>query len=312
MTYKEINIFLSSFNTQSYNKMQIGSDKSTIISIYEFLQRLNLSDDKINELILHIAYLRKNEVNIPLFLEILSKSLSYEASYDLNEIVEISLRVHKVYEDNYVDLSEYVHEPSDSRLRKLFLFHNKYIDKTFVEEETLSYIDELKLTAAIELEQSEYKDFTEYFNNVKKNSYSPMHNLNTYIKLRNGLSRLTKLFFDIFFGNEYLVALLKNNVNIAEVYEKNFTVRKTNVRKEVEPTQLDIFTYQEVEEPKKVEEVNAFQISYIYDSKNIPEFEEEKDIVEYYKNLLSNKILYILPKLKNKKISSYVYETDLN
>ena len=54
MTYKEINIFLSSFNTQSYNKMQIGSDKSTIISIYEFLQRLNLSDDKINELILHI------------------------------------------------------------------------------------------------------------------------------------------------------------------------------------------------------------------------------------------------------------------
>ena len=139
-----------------------------------------------------------------------------------------------------------------------------------------------------------------------------MHNLNTYIKLRNGLSRLTKLFFDIFFGNEYLVALLKNNVNIAEVYEKNFTVRKTNVRKEVEPTQLDIFTYQEVEEPKKVEEVNAFQISYIYDSKNIPEFEEEKDIVEYYKNLLSNKILYILPKLKNKKISSYVYETDLN
>ena len=285
MTYKEINIFLSSFNTQQYNKMQIGSDKSTIMSIYEFLQRLNLSDDKINELILHIAYLRKNEVNVPLFLEILSKSLSYETSYDLNEIVEISLRVHKVYEDNYVDLSEYVHEPSESRLRKLFLFHNKYIDKTFIEEQTLSYIDELKLTAAIELDQNEYKDFTEYFNNIKKNSYSPMHNFNTYLKLRNGLSRLTKLFFDIFFGNEYLVSLIKNNVNVAEVYEKNFSVSK---------------------------EINAFQISYICESKNVPTFEEEKDIIEYYKKALKNKVLYILPKLKTKKVSSYIYETDLN
>ncbi len=312
MTYKEINIFLSSFNTHSYNKLQIGSDKGVIISIFEFLKRINLSDEKINELILYIAYLNNKEVNIPLFLEILSKSLSYESTYDLKEIVDISLLVHNLYEDNYVDLTDYIHEPNDSRLRKLFLYHNKYIQKRFYGEQTLSYIDELKLAAAMKLDKNEYKEFTEYLNNIDKKSYSPFTNLNMYLKLRSNLKGLCKLFWDIFFGNEYLVALSKNNVNITDVYQQNFNPKEqVRIKKEIEPIQLDIFTYQEMEEQEqKAFTVNAFQISYIYDSDNLPELEYEKDVVEYYKSLLNNKRLLILPKLKSKKYGSYVYETN--
>ena len=312
MTYKEINMFLSSFNTQSYNKMQLGSDKVVIINIYEFLKRLNLSDEKINEIMLHIAYLRKDEVNVPVFLEILSKSLSYERCYELKDIIDISLRVHSLYEDNYVDLTDYIHEPSDSRLRKLFLFNNKYITKTFYEEETLGYIDELKLAAAIELDKNEYKDFTDYLNNIKKKNYSPISNLNTYLRLRNKITGLSKLFWDIFYGNEYLVALAKGNISIADVYEQYFNnTQIEKPRKNSEPVQLDIFTYQEIEETPKVEEINAFQISYIFESDKLPQLDAEKDILEFYKSLLNNKRLIVLPKLKTKKYGSYVYETNL-
>ena len=45
MTYKEINEFLMSFNTTSYNRSQIGNNKQIIISIYEFLNKLNLSKE---------------------------------------------------------------------------------------------------------------------------------------------------------------------------------------------------------------------------------------------------------------------------
>ena len=312
MTYKEINIFLASFNTYSYNKSQIGSDKGIIISIFEFLKRINIEDDKINELITHIAYLRKKEVNLPLFLEILSKSLSYEEEYDLKDIIDISLRVHNIYEDNGVDLSDYIHENNDYRLKMLFLYRNKYIKKTFYEEETLSYIDELKLAAAIKLETNEYKEFTEYLNNITKKNYSPFTNLNIYLKLRSNVKGLCRLFFDIFFGNEYLVALSKNNINITEIYQQNFNKKATKPQQKKEPVQLDIFNYEEVlEEKKVVKDINAFQIEYIYNSDSLPDLVIEKDIIEYYKSLLENKRLLILPKLKTQKYSTYVYETNL-
>lgn len=313
MTYKEINIFLASFNTYSYNKSQIGSDKGIIISIFEFLKRINVSDDKISELISYIAYLRKKEVNLPLFLEILSKSLSYEEEYDLKDIINISLRVHNIYEDNDVDLSDYIHENNDYRLKMLFLHRNKFIKKAFYEEETLSDIDELKLAAAIKLDTNEYKEFTEYLNNIEKKNYSPFTNLNIYLKLRSNMKGLCRLFWDIFFGNEYLVALSKNNINITEVYQQNFNNETSKKKALEEPIQLDIFTYENAsKEEKKVEkDITAFQISYIYNSDTLPDLKVEKDIIEYYRSLLDNKRLLILPKLKTQKYSTYVYETNL-
>ena len=59
MTYKEINEFLTSFNTTSYNTSQIGNNKQTIISIYEFLKKLNLSKENILIIIENIAYFNK-------------------------------------------------------------------------------------------------------------------------------------------------------------------------------------------------------------------------------------------------------------
>ncbi len=310
MTHKEINMFLSSFNTQSYNKEQIGNDKAIIINIYEFLKRLNLTEDKITELILHIAYYNKREVKLPVFLEILSKSLSYDTVYDLKDILDISYRVHNLYEDNLVDLTDYVHETNDYRLRDLFLYHNKYVIKRFYEEETLRYIDELKLAAAIELDKNEYKDFTDVVNNIEKKTYSPITNLNTYLRIRSNITGLAKLFWDIFFGNEYLVALVKNNLNVAEIYEKNFTTTVEKPKKVQEPVQLNIFTYEDVEEKQTFENVNAYQISYIFESDKLPQLELEKDIIDYYKSLLENKQSIVLPKLNDKKYTSYVYETN--
>ncbi len=310
MTHKEINMFLSSFNTQSYNKEQIGNDKALIINIYEFLKRLNLTEDKITELILHIAYYNKREVKLPVFLEILSKSLSYDTVYDLKDILDISYRVHNLYEDNLVDLTDYVHETNDYRLRDLFLYHNKYVIKRFYEEETLRYIDELKLAAAIELDKNEYKDFTDVVNNIEKKTYSPITNLNTYLRIRSNITGLAKLFWDIFFGNEYLVALVKNNLNVAEIYEKNFTTTVEKPKKVQEPVQLNIFTYEDVEEKQTFENVNAYQISYIFESDKLPQLELEKDIIDYYKSLLENKQSIVLPKLNDKKYTSYVYETN--
>ncbi|HIS17703.1 MAG TPA: hypothetical protein IAC02_03730, partial [Candidatus Coprovivens excrementavium] len=47
MTYKEISKFLSSFNTNSYNRSQIGNKKQTIINIYELLKKLNINSKNI-------------------------------------------------------------------------------------------------------------------------------------------------------------------------------------------------------------------------------------------------------------------------
>ena len=96
----------------------------------------------------------------------------------------------------------------------------------------------------------------------------------------------------------------------AEIYEKNFTTTVEKPKKAQEPVQLDIFTYEDVEEKQTFENVNAYQISYIFESDKLPQLELEKDIIDYYKSLLENKQSIILPKLNDKKYTSYVYETN--
>ena len=81
-------------------------------------------------------------------------------------------------------------------------------------------------------------------------------------------------------------------------------------KKVQDPVQLDIFTYQDENEQKLFENVNAYQISYIFESNTLPQLELEKDIIDYYKSLLENKQSIILPKLNDKKYTSYVYETN--
>ena len=74
MSYQEINEFLTSFNINSYNRTQIGNSKQLIITIYEFLSKLNINKSNIDTIISNIAYLNKDNTNIALYLELLSIS----------------------------------------------------------------------------------------------------------------------------------------------------------------------------------------------------------------------------------------------
>ena len=314
MTYKEINEFLSHFNTNSYNRSQIGNDKHIIITIYEYLIKLNVSKETAEILINNIAYLKKDKLNISLYLEILSKSLGYVNEYDLSDIIKVTKSIHDIYYKNASKcaLDDYIHDTSDIRLTKLFLNrNNKYIEKVFEENDVLEYLSDLKLLSAIALDKNDYKEFIGYLDDFKqyKNQYSPLIVIKTYEKLRKSLSGLTRLFWDIYFGNEYLVALNKNSIPVEDIYNKNiFKYDNRNKKTLAMPVQLDLFSYQEPKEPVIKENVNYLQVCSIYNTNELPDFAEEKDLLMYYKNLLDDKEVIILPKLKDNSRQTYVYE----
>ena len=314
MTYKDINAFLSHFNTNSYNRSQIGNDKQIIIALYEFLQKLNISKETIEILISNIAYLRKDHLNIPLYLELLSKSLGYINDYELEDVIKVTKDIHDIYYDSVekISLEEYLHDTSDTRISKLFLNrNNKYIEKFFTSDESYEYLAELKLIAAIHLNKNDYKEFIGYLEDFSKyqKEYSPLLVFKKYNELRKYLKPITKLFFDILYGNEYLVGLNKNSIQIDEIYKKNiFTEKKQPVRV-IEPVQLDLFSYNELDNtPAVKEDIKCFQICSIYNAAELPDFQEEKDLLLYYNHLLNNKEMIILPKLKNQSNAKYIYE----
>jgi len=314
MTYGEINEFLSHFNTNSYNRSQIGNDKHIIITIYEYLIKLNISKETVEILISNIAYLRKDNLNISLYLEILSKSLGYINEYDLKDIIKVTKDIHDIYYQNAPKyaLDDFIHDTSDVRLTKLFLNrNNKYLEKVFDNNEVVEYLCNLKLVAAMGLDKNDYKEFIGYLESFKiyKDSYSPLLVIKTYESLRKGLKGLNKLFWDIYFGNEYLVALNKNNIPVEDIYNKNiFKYDNRNKKQLALPVQLDLFSYQKEQEPVVKENINYLQVCSIYNTSELPDFEEEKDLLMYYKNLLDDKEVIILPKLKNHKRPTYLYE----
>lgn len=314
MTLKEISAFLSSFNTNLYHKNQIGSHKPYIIAIYNYLKKQELSEERIDELIKYIAYFDKKDINLPLYLEILIKSLGYETDYSLEEILEIVKEIHDVYNQNMnlKDIVEYIHATEDEKLRNIFLSNNKYLDRHFTSLKSLTYLDDLRLIAAIYLDDNAYKDFMKYLDNFAENKdcYAPLILFKTYTKLRTHLHDMPKLFWDIYFGNEYLISLYKYNINRHELFKKNIYSQKEKT-KNTQPVQLDLFTYQDFAEPTdKQLNLKPFQYCTIYNSISLPDFNEEKDLLLYYKNLLDNKQIIVLPKLKNKKQASYMYETN--
>lgn len=320
MTYKEISEFLSSFNTNSYNRSQIGNKKQVIISTYEFLKKLNMPNQDIETLIRNIAYLNAEEINLPLYLELLSKSYSFSMTYELKEVIKVVRQVHDLYYKNaaHISLEEYVHDTQEARVRKLFLNrNNKYIIKNFTSPETLTYISNLKLAAAMELNQKDYNEFMNYIDNYEKyqDTYSPLIIFKTYNRVRKHLKENTKLFWDIFFGNEYVVALNKHSMKTDEIYKKNIysNYKQPKQRKEKEPLQLDLFTYQEVTEEPEIREmadIKCFQFCTIYNSNDLPDFHQEKDLLMYYKNLLDTKEKIELPRLKGKNVN-YIYNVNI-
>ncbi len=319
MTYKEINEFLTSFNTTSYNRSQIGNSKQIIISIYEFLKKLNISKESIELIISNIAYLNKDNTNIALYLELLSKSIGFATQYDLREVIKVVHEIHDIYYESSANilLEEYLHDTADSRIKKLFLNrNNKYLNKKFESDIALSAVSDLKFASAIVLDQKEYKEFLGYIDNFEnyQDSYSPLLVFKTYKKVRKQLKEEKRLFWDILFGNEYVVALSKHNMSISDIFKNNIYTKKqksTSVSKQMS-VQLDLFSYLEESDNEEIininEDIKYFQICTIYNSNNLPDFTEEKDLIMYYEKLLNNKDLIILPKLKNNTISAYQYE----
>lgn len=314
MTYKEINEFLTSFKPDSYNRSQIGNNKQLIISIYEYLYKLNISKENINILINNIAYLNKDNLNIPLFLELLSKSLGFITSYELKDVIDVVKEIHDLYFKNAarISLEEYLHDTNDNRVRKLFLNrNNKYLVKNFDTPSILNYICDLKLASAIILEQKSYKEFITYIDNFEKfqDSYSPLIIFKTYNKVRKHLKEKTLLFWDIFFANEYVVAFNKHSIEITDIYKQNVYNKKEQTTKSInEPVQLDLFSMEEQEALDIKEDIKIFQLCTVYNSRKLPNFDKEKDLLMYYKKLLNNKELIALPKLKNQTKSSFLYD----
>lgn len=312
MNTEEITRFLALFNTSSYNRSQIGNNKQLVTSIVEYLSKLNISLTNIELLLNQIAYLNKDRINIPLFLELLNKSYSYTNIYSMNDVVKTVIEVHNIYykSSKEITLEKYIHDTTEERLKSLFLNRNtNYIEKDFSSEEISEYICDLKLASAIILESKEYKEFISYINEFSKyqKDYSPLINFQTYRKIRDSLKGKSKLFWDIYFGNEYITALSKNNIEIRSIYKEN--VYDYNAITQVNKCeQLDLFSYQNVEERKEKtpeQNIKSFQICTVYNCSTIPTFAEENEIINYFQN--KNNLPVVLPKLKNND-SNYLYE----
>ena len=314
LTYKEINEFLSHFNSNSYNKKQIGSAKNVIIAIYEHLTKQQISKENVDILIKNIAYLNKDDINIPLFVELLTKSLGYINEYGVETVIKIVKEIHDIYYDNSneIEMSDYVHESEEERIKELFLDrNNKYLEKDFTNTE--EYINSLKLAAAIKLDQKDYKEFMIYINDFKlfKNTYSPVDMYKTYLKIRTMLKDEKLLFWDILFGNEYIVSLIKNNASIKDMFKANIYNKPKEI---VEPklVQLDIFSYDEEEPSNNMsikEEIKTLQISTIFNSKKIPELKEDKSLIDFFDSVVDKSENLVLPKLKN-KVGKYKYNIE--
>lgn len=310
MKYGNNVTFLEHFNHDSYNKGQIGSDKKIITVVNDYLCKLNISNEDIKEIISDLAYQTKGTINIPLYLELISKSFGFVDEYELENVLTVVKEIHDVYNDNCVGVSleEFIHDTEETQLRKLFLGkNNKYILKSFKKDVAIKYIADLKFSAAIVLEQKEYQEFLAYIDDYDnyQETYSPLILFKTYMKVRKSLRDNSKLFWDILFGNEYIVSLNKNNITIRQIFKENLYF--TDPKESLNNKQLNLFTYEEpVIKKEHSKEVKSFQLSTIYNSKDLPTFDQEKEFIMYFRTLGENKDMIVLPKLRNNKIS-YTY-----
>lgn len=317
MTSQEINDYLTSFNINSYNRAQIGNSKQLIITIYEFLNKLSLKKDNIDIIISEIAYLNKDKTNIALYLEILSKSLGFAHTYDLKEVLRTIKSIHDLYFSSsaLIPLEEYIHDTSDERIRKLFLNRNsKYLLKSFESNEALIAISDLKLASAITLESKEYKEFLSYIDEFEKfqDYYSPLLVFKTYNKVRKNLKVSKRLFWDILFGNEYVVALTKHNMPTKDIFKKNIYSNYKKKKKSSKGISIQLDLFSDLEDYSEVphyiqDELSNFQLCTIFNSKDLPDYIDEKDLLLYYLRLVKGKDAISIPKSKKRNISTYQY-----
>lgn len=297
-------VFIDQFNHYSYNKEQIGSDKKIINVVYDYLKKINITQEDIKDIIESLAYQTKGTINIPLYLELITKSYSFANEYKLNEVLNVVKEIHDVYNENSISISleEYIHDTEENQIKKIFLGkNNKYILKSFKKDVAIQYIADLKFASAINLDKKEYQEFLAYIDDYDnyQETYSPLILFKTYTNVRNSLKGSSKLFWDILFGNEYLVSLNKNNITIKQIFKENEPVKKSPGKE-----QLNLFNMEE-NNSETIKDIKTFQINSIYSSNYLPSFKQEKEYIMYYRSLGDNKDSITLPKLKEKNNYNY-------
>lgn len=276
MSYQEMANFLANFKASLYNQNQIGSDKQLIASAYESLSTITLTIEEKKIIIDNLAIFSKEDINIELYLRFLKTSLGFVCNYSLQTIMNVIKKVHDAYLNNNVT--------------------------SFIKE-----LSNLKFAAAVVLTKKDYQEFIKRIETDSPDNINICYIFNTYNKIRSKISPESKLFWDIFFGQEYLAFLIKSNIPLNEVIkpQKN---RKTN-KEPIKPVQLDLFTYQEVEtkEPS-FNTLNCYQIVDLYNQSRKPIIKEEKSKNDFFEqnSIIENSI--ILPKLK--KSHNYLYNQD--
>ena len=88
--------------------MDLNKDVKYVKSVgpnrVKLLNKLNISKENIDIIITNIAYFNKDDINIALYLELLSKSIGFATSYDLREVIKVVKEIHDVYYPESADI----------------------------------------------------------------------------------------------------------------------------------------------------------------------------------------------------------------
>ena len=309
---------------KNYNETQLGSNEDKISRIKQYLKKLKMTYTRRETVIDYLAFQIEEDINCALYLDILSKSLNFIDTMELNDLLRIIKNVHDIYE-NVTDLklNEFINLSQDEVIDRLYI--GSEIKRSFAKEELEQYLNNLRFTAAINLSNKEYKNL---FNSLSNNiTYSAHYIFNLYKQLRKNLDLETLTFFDIYFANEYLIELHKININISEITSRRTSAnynRKANYKSyyaqkfeyldDLRPTlQLDIFTVDKIDNYTKFSnyyistyetfEFEGFQVSNLFEIENLP-IEETKYGVK--KIIENSKERFSLPKVKHEDNSKEV------
>lgn len=209
---------------KNYNDNQLGSNENKVNRINQYLKKLKLNFTIRETIINYLSYQPEDSINCALYLDILSKSLSYIETMELSDLLPIVKNVHDVYQ-NITDLRliNFINLTPDEVIDKLYVGDYKH---SFETEELQQYLNNLRFTAAINLDNKQYKNL---FNSLSGNiTYSAHYIFTLYKKLRKNLDKEPLVFFDIYFANEYLIELHKVNINIGEISKRKGKTNYSN------------------------------------------------------------------------------------
>ena len=309
---------------KNYNETQLGSNEDKISRIKQYLKKLKMTYTRRETVIDYLAFQIEEDINCALYLDILSKSLNFIDTMELNDLLRVIKSVHDIYENvTDLNLNEFISLSQDEVIDRLYV--GSEIKRSFEKEELEQYLNNLRFTAAINLSNKKYRNL---FNSLSNNiTYSAHYIFNLYKQLRKNLDLETLTFFDIYFANEYLIELHKININISEITSRRTSTnynRKTNYKSyyaqkfeyedELRPSlQLDIFSVDKVDEYTKCKnkyikeyepfDFEGFQVSNLLLIDDLP-IEETKYGVK--KIIESSKEQIDLPKVKKEEVSKEI------